>query len=182
MNTTQPPASQIIRPDVVSSVPALSPLLIAHATKSLPTSSLFLEAARSSDALDESDLPRWEEDPPYMDSEPDSTLQEERFTQNLIDVMLGRRMRLSNESKVQRERRFAEGDHKLIFAELVDDLKEQIARWSAAIDIVGSRVSGGRNNRMAACWLQWRAREIYDFAREALVLENGGNPYHNNST
>ncbi|KIO00405.1 hypothetical protein M404DRAFT_69124, partial [Pisolithus tinctorius Marx 270] len=111
--------------------------LIAHATRSLPSSSLFLEAAQSTDALDESDLPRWEEDPPYMDSELDSTLQEERFTQNLIDVMLRRRMQLSNKSKVQRERRFAEGDHKLIFAELVDDLKEQIVRWSAVIDIVG---------------------------------------------
>ncbi|KIO03682.1 hypothetical protein M404DRAFT_145231 [Pisolithus tinctorius Marx 270] len=89
MNTTQPPASQIICPNVISCIPALSPLLIAHATRSLPSSSLFLEAAWSTDALDESDLPRWEEDPPYMDSELDSTLQEERFTQNLIDVMLG---------------------------------------------------------------------------------------------
>ncbi|KIN93739.1 hypothetical protein M404DRAFT_170382 [Pisolithus tinctorius Marx 270] len=88
-HTIQPPASHIIHPNVISSIPALLPLLIAHATKFLPTSSLFLEAARSADALDESDLPRWEEDPPYMDSEPDSTLQEERFTQNLIDVMLG---------------------------------------------------------------------------------------------
>ena len=82
-----PPAWRGLDPHI-SSVPVLPPALITYATMRLPTSPMFLEAAQSADALDESDLPSWEEDPPY-NAEPDSTPEEDRFTHNLVDVMLG---------------------------------------------------------------------------------------------
>jgi len=69
--------------------------------KSLPSSPLFLEAAQSTEALDESDLPQWEGEPPYSYAEPDSTPQEERFTHNLVEVMLSRQIRLSNKANTQ---------------------------------------------------------------------------------
>ena len=93
------PGSDPVHP---SSVPDLvSPALIHHATIHLPTSPLFLEATQSADALDESDLPQWEKEPPYSYVEPDSTPEEEGFTRNLVDVLLGRHVRLSNEAKAQ---------------------------------------------------------------------------------
>ena len=95
------PAPKVIHPSTLSLVPALSPVLIAHATVPLPTSPLFSEAAHSADGLDESELPRWEEEPPYMGAKSDSTPQEEQFTRNLFDVMLERRARLAKEARAQ---------------------------------------------------------------------------------
>ena len=66
----------------------------------LPTSPLFLEVAQSADALDESELPGWEKDPPY-NAKPALTLDEQIFTDNLVDVMLGQCSRLSDEMKAQ---------------------------------------------------------------------------------
>jgi len=173
------PGSGPIHP---SSVPDLvSPALIHHTTIPLPTSPLFLEAAQSADALDESDLPRWEKEPPYSYVEPDSTPEEEGFTRNLVDVMLGRRVRLSNEAKAQRGRRFVNGDHEIIFSELVHVIKEQTVRWMAIYESIGDGMSRGRNGRMAACWLQWQAHSIYSSTHEALELEKGRNPYSDSS-
>ena len=169
--------SEVVQTTTVSSVPDLLPALIAHATMSLPTLPLFLEAAQSADALDESDLPQWEEAPPYSYAEPDSTPQEEMFTRNLVDVMLGRRIRLSNEAKAQRRRRFESGNCGQIFTELMDNITEQMVRWLAIYDTVGDGLSGARNDKMATCWLQWKARDIYYSTQEVLVLEKGGHPY-----
>ncbi|KIO07199.1 hypothetical protein M404DRAFT_24275 [Pisolithus tinctorius Marx 270] len=93
-----PSVSSIIHPSVISSVPSLLPALIAYATIPLPMSPLFLEAAESADALDESDLLKWEREPPYTYAEPDPTPEEQRFTCNLVDVMLRRRARLLGEA------------------------------------------------------------------------------------
>ncbi|KIM52699.1 hypothetical protein SCLCIDRAFT_140532, partial [Scleroderma citrinum Foug A] len=164
-----------------SSVPVLSPSLIHHATVPLPTSPLFLEATQSADALDETDLPRWEKEPPYAYAEPDSTTEEETFTCHLVDVMLGWRVRLLNEAKAQRRRRFGNGDHKIIFDELVYDIKEQMVRWMTIYDSIGDGTSRGHNSRMAVCWLQWQAWNIYGSTQEALELEKGGNPYNDSS-
>lgn len=53
-----------------------------------------------------------------------------------------------------------------------------MVRWLAIYDTVGDGVSGDRNDQMAACWLQWKAQDIYCITQEALVLERGGHPYN----
>ena len=143
--------AKVVQSTTISSVPALLPALIAHATMSLPTSPLFLEVVQSADALDESDLSQWEEEPPYSYAEPDSMPQEERFTRNLIEVMLGCRIRLSNKAKAQQRKRFENGDHGLIFTQFVHNITEQMVRWLAIDDTVGNDVSGDCNDQMAAC-------------------------------
>ena len=144
----------------------------------LPTSPLFLEATQSADALDESELPSWENDPPY-NAEPDSTPDEQIFTRNLVDVMLGRCSRLSDEMKAQRAKRFEKRDQEL-FTESVHSIVERVARWAAVYDVVqGCLDSSRRHDRMAACWLQWQARDIHRITEEVLKLEIGGNPYDN---
>jgi len=176
------PAPKVIHPSTLSLVPALSPVLIAHATVPLPTSPLFSEAAHSADGLDESELPRWEEEPPYMGAESDSTPQEEQFTRNLFDVMLGRRARLAKEARAQRRRCLESGDRVTFIMELVSTITKRSVRWSDVYEKVGDCLSGGRKDRMAMCWLQWQARDIYDITHEAAKLEQGGNPYKSDST
>ncbi|KIO07167.1 hypothetical protein M404DRAFT_137208, partial [Pisolithus tinctorius Marx 270] len=71
---------------------------ITYATIPLPMSPLFLEATESTDALDESDLLKWEREPLYMHAEPDPTLEEQKFMCNLVDVMLRQHARLLGEA------------------------------------------------------------------------------------
>ena len=68
----------------------------------LPTSNRFYEASHSADALDESDLYLWEQQPPYDYPEPSITANEAHYTKNLVDVLFGRRWRLA---KVVRDER-----------------------------------------------------------------------------
>ena len=144
----------------------------------LPTSPLFLEVTQSADALDESKLPSWENDPPY-NAEPDSTPDEQIFTCNLVDVMLGRCSRLSDEMKAQQAKQFEKRDQEL-FTELVHSIVERVARWAAVYDIVqGCLDSSCCYDRMAACWLQWQARDIHRITEKVLELEIGGNSYDN---
>ncbi|KAI6113998.1 hypothetical protein F5141DRAFT_973070, partial [Pisolithus sp. B1] len=79
----------------LSSVPDLPLSLISLAVTPLPTSNLFHEASCSADALDESDLCIWEQEPPYEYPETIMTAHEVQYTKNMADVMLGRRWRLS---------------------------------------------------------------------------------------
>ena len=65
IHQSPPPTRRGLDPHT-SSVPVLPPALITHATMHLPTSAMFLEAAQSADALDELELPSWEEDPHTM--------------------------------------------------------------------------------------------------------------------
>ncbi|KAI5999188.1 hypothetical protein EDD15DRAFT_2128141, partial [Pisolithus albus] len=67
---------------------------IAFAVTPLPTSSLFHEASRSADALDETDLYIWEQEPPYDYPEPIVMAPEVQYTKKMVDVMFGRRWRL----------------------------------------------------------------------------------------
>ncbi|KIN98610.1 hypothetical protein M404DRAFT_157473 [Pisolithus tinctorius Marx 270] len=169
-----PSVSSIIHPGVISSVPSLPPALIAYATIPLPMSPLFLEAAESADALDESDLLKWEREPPYTYAKPDPTPEEQRFTRNLVDVMLGRHARLLGEADTHRAKHLENGDHQQVFTELMGNIAEKLVRWSAIYDTIGGPgMSDNRNIRMAACWLQWQAQDIYHITQEALELENG---------
>ncbi|KAG1722375.1 uncharacterized protein EDB91DRAFT_1028103, partial [Suillus paluster] len=50
---------------------------------------LFRQSLAGSDLIDESDLSQWDKPPPYKYAPPLRTPDEERFTQNLLDVMHG---------------------------------------------------------------------------------------------
>ncbi|KAI5982849.1 hypothetical protein EDD15DRAFT_2376808 [Pisolithus albus] len=155
------------------SVPDLPSSLISLASTPLPTSTLFHDASRSADALDESDLSIWEQEPPYAYPEPTATVHEVQYTKNLVDVMLGRRWRLSKAVRDGRALQFI--DEEFLVGTL-KDLTGRISRWSS----VASRVAGsesGRNREMAHCWLQWQARDILTDCKEVEMLKNGENPY-----
>jgi hypothetical protein len=84
----------------------LSSALVKLATTPFPDTFLFREVLRSADALDETDLPLWDTDPPYQQPQPVDSEEEAQFTRNLIDVMSGRRMRLEKEAKRCRTARY----------------------------------------------------------------------------
>ena len=117
-----PPARRGLDPHI-SSILVLPPALITHATICLPTSPLFLEVAQSANALDESELPGWEKDPPY-NAEPALTPDEQIFTGNLVDVMLGQCSRLLDKMKAQQAKQFEKRDQEL-FTELVHSIMER---------------------------------------------------------
>ncbi|KAI5993046.1 hypothetical protein EDD15DRAFT_2367859 [Pisolithus albus] len=160
----------------LSSVPNLPLSLISLAAMPLPTSNLFHEASCSADALDESDLWIWEQEPPYKYPETTMTAHEVQYTKNMADVMLGRRWRLSKAVRDERALRFVEGKAQELLAGILRGLAGRIHRWTTAASHVGG-MGGGRNREMADCWLCWQARDIVSDSEEANILIGGGNPY-----
>ncbi|KAI5989175.1 hypothetical protein EDC04DRAFT_2544410, partial [Pisolithus marmoratus] len=69
--------------------------LISLASTPLPMLALFHDALHSADALDESDLFLWEQEPPYAYPEPIMTVHEVQYTKNMVDIMFGQHWRLS---------------------------------------------------------------------------------------
>ncbi|KAG2124875.1 hypothetical protein DEU56DRAFT_701763, partial [Suillus clintonianus] len=68
------------------------------ATLPLPDSYLFHQSCAGSDLIDESDLSQWDQPPPYDHPVPPDSPEEARFTENLVDVMHGRYLRIQRES------------------------------------------------------------------------------------
>ena len=124
--------------DPLVHLPPLPPSLLSFARKPLTTSHLFHEASRSADALDESELYIWEQEPPYNHLEPATTPLEERFTGNMVDVLLGRRWRLAKAARDEHALRFANGEAPDILHEIANDLVGHIHRWAK----VASHITG----------------------------------------
>ena len=158
----------------------LSPLslsLLSFAMKPLPTSHLFHEASRSVDALDESELHLWEQDPPYNYVEPATTSLEECFTKNMVDVLLGRCWRLAKVVRDERALRFTNGEVQGILHEIADVLVGCIHRWTKVVSRITGMEDSSRNRAMTECWLYWQAWDILADTKEVKVLKNGDNPY-----
>ena len=159
------------------SVPPLSSRLIAFATIPLPTSNLFHEASCSADALDESDLYLWERDPPYNYPEPFMTADEVCYTQNMVDVLIGRRWRLAKVARDERALCFANGKVQDLLDDMVKGLVGRIDRWITVASRITMMEESGRNRVMADCWLHWQARDIFTDSEEVKALKNRENPY-----
>lgn len=144
------------------SVPADLPQhLLELAQKPLPTSDLFHSAACSPDALDESDLPSWDHPPPYKSLPPPATIEEDRFTRNLDDVMHGRWLR---ESKVKEKARMESrmrGDWETLRKSLQEELEEGLGDWTELDDLVSCFEGCDRHLTMARNSLQWLARCVH---------------------
>ena len=140
-----------------SSVPPLPLSLISFATMPLPTSNRFYEASHSADALDESDLYLWEQQPPYDYPEPSMTANKAHYTKNLVDVLFGRRWRLAKVVRDERALCFASGKVQDLLDEIVEDLVGHIHRWTTIASHITGTKDTNRNKVMADCWLCWQA-------------------------
>jgi len=141
-------------------LPKLPLQLLLHASLPLPhTSYFFSEALSSAENLDESDLGRWDLDPPYtlLASDPPG----EVYTKHLAEVMHGRRLRQQEERdrawEIQRAGMSCREQREVIALEL----KTALEQWKWLDSFVPEYQGGVREVRMAAHLLQWRARTVY---------------------
>ena len=154
----------------------LPPELIALAIIPLPTSYLFHEASRDADALDESELNYWDIDPPFFQPEPVDTAEEQRLTKNLADVMIGRRVRLENETRIDLAKRYKSGDRELLVRELREVATRMFREWVKLKDKIAA-CTARRHKEMAESLLQWCARIVYWHQKDADMIDRGENPY-----
>jgi hypothetical protein len=145
--------------------PQLPAALISLALLPLPNTYLFLEAYKSADNLDESDLGQWDLDPPYdLLRVPEDTPSEERFTVNLVDVMHGRRLRQEEEEKDRWNNQRGPNVRENILQEIGPALE----RWQSLARYLKTYQATSREVRMAEHLLQWRARKIHWLYKELI--------------
>jgi hypothetical protein len=149
-------------PELFSNLP--SPL-ISLALLPLPNTYLFQEALRSPDNIDESDLAQWDVDPPYTPS-PDTPF-EAVFTEKLVDVMHGKRLRELQEHEEKRKRkRLGAGSHIDIHNEIWREIGCVLKEWQALAAYLETYRAGWREICMTQHRLQWHARLIHSLYRE----------------
>jgi hypothetical protein len=111
--------------------------------------------------LDESDFGRWDVRPPF-EPQPWVTdaASEERFTDSVVEVMHGRRLRQQRE---QDRVRVAESWGKAT-AEIVKGLRKEIAdglvEWQAVGAFLPGYVAGSRELQMAEHYVMWQAQKV----------------------
>ncbi|KAF9469488.1 hypothetical protein BDZ94DRAFT_1242505 [Collybia nuda] len=109
----------------------------------------------STQLLDETGLDMWDTGPPYPTGPPSSTPQELVHTKRLAEVMHGRWVRM------QREREAAEAG---ISRQVLRERSEMaLEAWHVATAFMELYDDGHRELTMAQLWLQWLARETYEY-------------------
>ncbi|KAG1877476.1 hypothetical protein F4604DRAFT_1924115 [Suillus subluteus] len=103
--------------------------VLKFANLPLPSSYLFHQSLTSSDLIDDSDLSQWDKAPPYYSLPPPDSPEEQRFTQNLFDVMHGHHLRRERESRAHRMAMYNAGEISGVLKELRDALKRLIGGW-----------------------------------------------------
>ncbi|KAG1860601.1 hypothetical protein C8R48DRAFT_590955, partial [Suillus tomentosus] len=151
--------------------------LINLARADLPDTYLFQQASQSADNLDESDLAQWDIDPPYHTPRPLDTPAEARWTENLVQVIHGRRFRMEKEEVYERAKRHSSGGALDLCAELKEGLDVLLRQWAMLDEYVDGMEDCERHYVMAQCLLQWRARRIYRYHNEVHAMMTGSNPY-----
>lgn len=126
--------------------------LMTMAMFDLPVeSTLFQDAAKSADLLDETGLEIWDTGPPYPLAAASDSIREIHHTQRLVEVMHGRYTRM--------EREIFKGN-RIALHKAYDHLLED---WEVGDMFTEIRLEEGhREQVMAKLWLQWRARMAYN--------------------
>ncbi|KAG2114307.1 uncharacterized protein F5147DRAFT_770285 [Suillus discolor] len=165
------------KPPLISSqLPPLPRSLINLAVTSLPDGELFHLTSQSADNLDESELPQWDNNPPYTMPPPSDTRAEVRFTENLVQVMHGRNSHLEKEELQQCVQKYTAGVLNLC-TEMKDAIGVLLGQWYILQDYISGTKDCDRHFRMAQCLLQWRARRIYLYHTEVQKMLSRLNPY-----
>jgi hypothetical protein len=153
-------------PSSTLSVPYLNPELTAQALQPLPESAhLFQEALRGPDILDESELGVWKDGPPYaIDCTETGSARELHFTERLVEVVHGVRLRGQREDDQVRRLEFMKRDRKEALGALAVEVAEMVDGWDAMRLFVRDYHAGPRALTMAQVHLRWQARTIYHVA------------------
>jgi hypothetical protein len=130
--------------------------------------SLFREALRSADALDEGDLARWKAEPPFVEDEDSTDPYSARylaFTHSLTLVMHGVRLREENTRDAQRRVELLEKGWKPVMAEMREEVRGLLQRWEIVTRLWREQFydpyHNSREHTMLAHYRQWLARTIF---------------------
>jgi hypothetical protein len=127
-------------------------------------SALFREASESAENLDETGLEIWDTGPPYPLGPSSDSQKEKDFTERLVEVMHGRRLRIQREQCAQRPTAGIEV--------LMEDLEHTVTEWDLGRRFMEVYDDGHRELAMARLWRQWLAREAYRI-NAMILLETG---------
>jgi hypothetical protein len=142
--------------------PALPINLVEQAQLPLPISAhLFQEALRSADNLDESDLWRWEGGPPYTIDPTNVSTGSDNYTDRLVEVIHGVRLREQHKEDEARCQRFLEGDRTVALLGLSVEVDGKLKEWETLTSFLHDYDASAREVTMAKVYLQWLARTIY---------------------
>jgi hypothetical protein len=135
------------------SAPDLPQALVAEALQlKLPvTSTLFQDAAKSADLLDETGLDIWDLEPPYITGPPSESIGELEYTRCLQHIMHGRHSRMLREAECTWQQVSTEV--------LIEMLNDAITQWEVGKCFVAQYEDGHQEYAMAKLWLQWVAQE-----------------------
>lgn len=146
----------------------------SQANFTLPDSSLFHQALRSADELDESEFIIWDALPPYSQTPPPDTQRERAYTENLGDVMHGRRLRLQRDDQARRWERVASREREAVRAEIIGKIAAGQQRWRALTSTLDGFQGCARHLSVAQINLHWEARLICSLEYELRALEGDG--------
>jgi hypothetical protein len=137
--------------------------LVIQAQLPLPESApLFQEALRGSDGLDESDLYIWKDGPPYAtNGKSTSTASEVYYTERLVEVMHGVRLREQHEEDAARRDHFMQADRTLALGCITGQVTRIVEDWTRMREFVEDYNAGFREMTMAELYLQWQARSAH---------------------
>ncbi|KAK6974535.1 hypothetical protein R3P38DRAFT_2584146, partial [Favolaschia claudopus] len=130
-------------------------------------SSLFTQALRSPEALDESDLGRWKAEPPFeedADTTDPRSLGYFRFTKSLSEVLHGVRLREQRLRDTSLKDEVARKGLEAVFCSIQAEVRELLLCWDRVEKLIGAELyhpfHQSREFAMLEHYFQWLARSI----------------------
>ncbi|KAF7976984.1 hypothetical protein HWV62_5071 [Athelia sp. TMB] len=166
-------------PSDKQALPDLPPSLSALASKTLPTSDLFLSTLHDTDLVDEADLDHWDHLPPY--SPPSDRIFTTLYISNLIDVMHGRRLRAHREEERHRVETSQSLDLRAVKRMISGLLKAEMKEWDRGqqwLEKEGEFNNGDVCMTMANHFVQWSARRAKALHEQLEALGEGIETYY----
>ncbi|KAG9308807.1 hypothetical protein JVU11DRAFT_11432 [Chiua virens] len=126
--------------------------------------------------MDDTLLTAWNHDPPYHHAEPEDNEDEDHFTANLVDALLGHNLRVERKSRQVRAARCWRGETDSVLNELDEFILAELDRWPHR-KVQASDCSLGRHKEVANALLFWHAYVLRLQYLEGQALENGDVSY-----
>jgi hypothetical protein len=91
--------------------------------------------------------------------------------------MHGRQYRLENETRARYAQIFATANAEVILQDIQAAERTLLGKWNELNEYVSHMQGCERHRVMAGCYVQWQARKIFNYRREADSIIRGLNPY-----
>ncbi|KAJ7764504.1 hypothetical protein DFH07DRAFT_770371 [Mycena maculata] len=155
-------------PNTLPNLPTPTKRMLELSEQALPVASrLFQEALRSPDALDESDLPRWKEAPPFVEDDDTTDPYSPHylaFNASLAEVLHGVRLRDQNAQDIRLREDISTKGWPFVLRGLQEEVAGMWIQWERAEELLGEPkyhpYHQSREHTMLLHHIQWLARTI----------------------